>query len=553
MNSGVRTFSHVLSSGSLVLRFGSLFLLFHLFTACLVGASGRMAYNVFTIVTFMTLVLTTRFILRSIQVALFKRKHGCQPETRIPQVDPILGYDIFRAQVEAFKNNNVLGLAYSRYQKYGLTWSLSLMGGRFYNTIETENIKTILATSFKDFGIGGRQEACRPLLGKGIFTTDGAEWEHSRALVRPNFTKAQVANLDTFESHIQKLIAHIPQDGTTFDLQPLFFQLALDSATEFLFGQSVGSFDAPQGSDQERFGKAFDLAQSRLGMRIRMGKLAWLYRDTNFDKACKEVHRFVDRIVLEALQNTPCDNPEKSFDKEGERYVFLTELIKSTRDPQVLRDQLLNILLAGRDTTASLLSNTFHALVRNPHVFQQLKAEIDTLNGKKPDYETLRNMKYLKYVLNESLRLYPPVPANARYALKDTILPLGGGTNGQHPLFIPRGGIVAYSVYALHRRTDIYGPDASEFRPERWDPSSSSSSIKNEKFLRPGWGYLPFNGGPRICVGQQYALTEAGYTIVRLIQTLGVLEGRGGEREWVPRVALTACCHKGVRVGCLRG
>ncbi|CAG8976451.1 hypothetical protein HYALB_00008040 [Hymenoscyphus albidus] len=434
----------------------------------------------------MTLVLTTRFIFRSIQVALFKRNHGCQPETRIPQVDPILGYDIFRIQVEAFKNNNVLGLAYSRYQKYGLTWSLSLMGGRFYNTIETENIKTILATSFTDFGIGGRQEACRPLLGKGIFTTD--------------------------------------------------------SATEFLFGQSVGSFDAPQGSDQERFGKAFDLAQSRLGMRIRMGKLAWLYRDTNFDKACKEVHRIVDRIVLEALQNTPSNNPEKPFDEEGERYVFLTELIKSTRDPQVLRDQLLNILLAGRDTTASLLSNTFHALVRHPHVFRKLKAEINTLNGKKPDYETLRDLKYLKYVLNES---------NARYALKDTILPLGGGTNGQHPLFIPRGGIVAYSVYALHRRTDIYGPDASEFRPERWDSSwPPSSSGKNAKVLRPGWGYLPFNGGPRICVGQQYALTEAGYTIVRLVQVLGGLEGRGGDREWVPRVALTACCQEGVKVGC---
>lgn len=146
-------------------------------------------------------------------------------------------------------------------------------------------------------------------------------------------------------------------------------------------------------------------------MRIRMGKLAFLYRDKDFDEACKEVHRFVDRIVHEALRATIPNDAEKPFGKEKERYVFLTELIKSTRDPKRLRDELLNILLAGRDTTASLLSNTMHALVRHPNVWKKLKAEIETLNGKKPDYETLRNLKYLKYVLNECTSPFPsPFP-----------------------------------------------------------------------------------------------------------------------------------------------
>ena len=135
-----------------------------------------------------------------------------------------------------------------------------------------------------------------------------------------------------------------------------------------------------------------------------------------------------------------------------------------------------------------------------------------------------------------ALRLYPVVPNNARFANKDTVLPRGGGPNGDSPVFIPKGGIVAYHVWAMHRRKDIYGPDAHEFRPERWASD-----------LRPSWGYLPFNGGPRICVGQQFALTEASYTIVRLLQTFGSIEDRDG-LPWIEQLSLTLCSSNGVKV-----
>jgi cytochrome P450 len=221
--------------------------------------------------------------------------------------------------------------------------------------------------------------------------------------VRPNFTRAQVADLDTFESHIQQLISKIPRDGSTVDLQTLFFQLTLDSATEFLFGESVNSLSSTEGSEQHRFGAAFDLAQSRLGNRSRMGKLVHLYRDSEFVQACQIVHDFVDKIIYRALDIVQPHDAEKSISGKGDadRYVFLTEIVKATRDPLQLRDELLNILLAGRDTTASLLSNTFHVLARRPDIWKKLKTEVDELGGEKPNYETLRNMKYLKYVLNE--------------------------------------------------------------------------------------------------------------------------------------------------------
>ncbi len=187
------------------------------------------------------------------------------------------------------------------------------------------------------------------------------------------------------------------------DLQPLFFELTLDSATEFLFGESVHSLSSIEGSEQDDFGRAFDIAQGRLANRIRLGKMVRIYRDGEFDAACKTVHQFVDKIVFKALERLQPRDAEKIIDgkREKERYVFLDEMVKSTRDPHRLRDELLNILLAGRDTTASLLSNTFHVLARRPDIWAKLKAEVDTLKGEKPNYETLRNMKYLKYLLNE--------------------------------------------------------------------------------------------------------------------------------------------------------
>jgi cytochrome P450 len=97
------------------------------------------------------------------------------------------------------------------------------------------------------------------------------------------------------------------------------------------------------------------------------------------------------------------------------------------------------------------------------------------------------------------LRLYPSVPINSRTALEATTLPIGGGPDGTKPLMIRKGEAVGYSVYVMHRLKKLYGEDADSFRPERWDPDVDNAvDLKNI-----GWGYLPFNGGPRICLGRK--------------------------------------------------
>jgi cytochrome P450 len=227
------------------------------------------------------------------------------------------------------------------------------------------------------------------------------------------------------------LFAKIPNDNSTVDLQTLFFQLTLDSATEFLFGESVDVLRSPAGSEQQLFGLAFDYAQTELTQRTRLGPFLWFYRNKEFDIACKRVHNFVDKFVARALEYRRAyrAGEKSSNEKEKGKYIFANELALATDDPMQIRAELLNILLAGRDTTAGLLSNTFFVLARRPDIWAKLRNEVDQLEGKRPDYETLRNMKYLKFVLNEcKSRLKFRLSWNPAHIIRSTPpVPIGSG------------------------------------------------------------------------------------------------------------------------------
>ena len=141
------------------------------------------------------------------------------------------------------------------------------------------------------------------------------------------------------------------------------------------------------------------------------------------------------------------------------------------------------------------MTNVWWILSKRPEIWTKLQADVASLNGELPTFEQLKELKYLKALLNESLRLYPVVPANTREATEDTTLPLGGGPDGTAPILVKKGGLVAWSVYAMHRRQDYYGEDAEEFRPERWLDDAATG----KKGLRPGWEYLPVSQSDVLC------------------------------------------------------
>lgn len=426
-----------------------------------------------------------------------------------------------------------------RYQNHGGDHSFKVLGRKSYMTADPRNIQAMLATQFNDFGTGEiRRSNFFPMLGNGIFTTDGKMWEHSRQMLRPQFARDQVSDLELEERHMINMFHALPTDSQGWtgevDLQTLFFRLTLDSATEFLLGESVDSqILLAKGVDEAdlktglkdgkpntaAFAVCFDLSQQWLASRSRLGVFYYLVNGSEFKRSNKIIHDFMDYFVDIALRKSdPSQSQaEKGLADSKEKYVFLDAIAEKTRDPVELRSQLLNILLAGRDTTASLLGWLFWELARRPEMYAALRTQILAEFGagtNRITFSSLKNCVPLQHVLQESLRLNPVVPVNARQALRDTTLPRGGGPDRNSPIFIPKGTEIGYSVYVMHRRKDLWGEDALEFKPERW---------VNKKV---GWEYLPFNGGPRICIGQQFALTEASFVVVRMLQKFDRLENR---------------------------
>ncbi|KAI9148371.1 Cytochrome P477 monooxygenase [Paramyrothecium foliicola] len=454
----------------------------------------------------------------------FSRERGCQPLHPWSAKWP-LGLDMLAKAFRYARQKQILKFFVEALAESGTTFEQNLLGSRAIGTIDPQNIEAVLSTNFQDYSLGLRTPTFRPLLGSGIFTQDGTAWAHSRRLIRPQFASNRSQNFEQVKKCVQDLINAVPEGGIV-DLQPLCFKLTFDTTMFLLFGDSVSATDWGEVAGREsEFARAFNVAQEYLSHRGRLGPFYWLLSDKKFADACRTCHHFIDKAVAKALETSARIGDETGEEKgsdEKSSSVFVETLMQQTRDPQIIRDQCLNLLLAGRDTTGCCLQWTFRLLARHQRVLGRLRIEIDEVVGlgasaPSPNSEDLKpsRMPYLSFVIKEVLRLYPSVPVNSRESIRLTTLPVGGGPDGKSPVLVRPGEGVGYCVYALHRRKDIYGEDADEFRPERWE----GDGLKDV-----GWAYLPFNGGPRLCLGQEFAHQQIAYTVVRMIQVFSQIK-----------------------------
>ena len=205
----------------------------------------------------------------------------------------------------------------------------------------------------EDYCFGVRHGVFAPLLGLGIFTQEGSAWKHSRELLRKQFIRTQYRNLDHFRDHVDNLLARMPDVRGSVDLQPLFFMLTLDTTAALLLGRSIHSLKANVDEDHanDTFAKSWDIAQGGLAKRFRLAPWHFFYNPLGFRRACRAVHRFIDEYI-----------EQREFDKQVEgapfSESFVDQLAQESESVASLRYQLLNILLAGRDTTACCLSWT---------------------------------------------------------------------------------------------------------------------------------------------------------------------------------------------------
>lgn len=379
-------------------------------------------------------------------------------------------------------------------------------------TRDENNMKAVLSSQIGDWKLGElRRGIAERFTGGNIFTYEGQSWKHSRSLVRSAFSRETISNLAMYERHVQDFFLTFPMEGDGWtkvvDLQPLIFRLTFDIITELLYGYSVHAQSSRRRSQLAMELCATDLPEVQnlmsnmdqmadfLGFTALFGK--WHKYIHSWNSICNRrfVYQYVDWFVrrrLHQVSNSKVDLERTS----DERFVLLNELITLTQDPIQLRYETIALLFAGRGTTAALIAWVLYHLSRSPRVFNKLRATIlsdfgEDFDVNRTGLSELRQSKYLQFCINEALRLGSPQPNLFREAAKDTTLPSGGGPDGRSPIFVPKGTTIVLNILGMHHRSDLWGQDVEEFRPERWEGREI------------GWGFLPFGGGPRNCVGRK--------------------------------------------------
>ncbi|KAI0751542.1 cytochrome P450 monooxygenase pc-2 [Daedaleopsis nitida] len=456
--------------------------------------------------------------------------------------------DILKMSIEMFYRGYPGEGFWDKVDELGHLHSLSIFWDRVYLTTDANVLKTILATDFPEFEKGEEfRDTMNTVLGTGVFNADGEMWKFHRTMTRPYFTRDRISHFEMFDRHAERAIRKMKErfaGGHALDFQDLVARFTLDSATEFLFGTCVHSLksDLPYAyndliaqqtvripSAADRFAAAFMGAQHVIAMRSRTGwtwRLEELHKDASGEHM-KVVDAYLQPILEEALRKNRAaiGQDESKVEAKGdgesgeENETLLDHLVKFTQDPVVLHDETLNIMIAGRDTTAATLTFAVYLLCMYPDVFKKLRAEVVDKIGptQMPTFDDIRTMKYLRAVINETLRLYPAVPFNIRVANCDTTVPHPDCT--QPRVFVPKNVGVAYSVFLMHRRKDYWGPDALDFDPDRFIDERLNKYFTANPFI-----FLPFNAGPRICLGQQFAYNEMSFFLIRLLQNFSHME-----------------------------
>ncbi|KAJ6450403.1 cytochrome P450 [Mycena sanguinolenta] len=407
-----------------------------------------------------------------------------------------------------------------------------LFENRFF-TCEPEHMKILLATGFNSFEKGeDTRVVFEPLLGSGIFSSDGELWKFHRAMTRPFFKRDRLSDFELFDRHSNEAVSAIKdrlREGHPIDFQDVVSRFAMDSSSEFLFGRNPHTLAAglpypsyvakaanPDASNA--FAEALNQAQLITTHRGAFGA-AWPVAEFWHDRLAEPIRvirEFLDPILSEAVARRGGHSGEKQVatekhaeDREVQEGESLVDhLLHYTQDHTMLRDEVLNLSTAGRDTTASLLTFVIYMLTDHPQVLAKLRAEIlDTVGPlRAPTPDDFRDMKYLR----AKHYVFILQPINLRSTTAPVIFP---SMTGETPFYLPAKSKVIYSVMVMQRRKDLWGPDALQWDPERFIDERLHKYLTPNPFI-----FLPFNAGPRICIGQQFAYHEASFFLVRLLQ-----------------------------------
>jgi cytochrome P450 len=389
---------------------------------------------------------------------------------------------------------------------------------RVYFISHPDFIEQVLVAHNRKFIKGRILRKNRRLFGDGLLTSEGDFWLRQRRLAQPAFHRARIASYaDTMVKYADRLLAEW-KGGEQRDIHAEMMRLTLQIVAKTLF-------DADVDQDAKDVGRALAaLMELNSDFRKLILTPTWLPTPRNI-RAAVAIRR-LDKIIFRFIAERR---------KSGKDAGDLLSMLLAARDEdgsrmtdRQLRDEAITIFLAGHETTANALSWTWMLLSQNPAVEAKLHAELDAvLAGRTPSLDDLPNLRYTGHVITESMRLYPPAWGMARVAIEDVEI-------GGYP--IPKGCGISLAQWVVHR--DARWFDApEEFRPERWEGDLMKRL--------PRFAYFPFGGGPRQCIGNNFAVMEATLLLATIAQKFRIRLVPG--HPVVPMPSITLRPRHGVR------
>lgn len=385
--------------------------------------------------------------------------------------------------------------------EYGDHYSFNLGGSaqKGIVSIDPHLIQHVLQKNHRKYRKSEIQtKQLKHFVGSGLLTSEGAYWLKQRRLIQPGFHKNKLAALvDIMNEEIEAYCENIDQLAHTneiFDINHNMMEMAFRIVAKSLFGANVGE------EELQLLGHNITTLQSFIIKLIRQPYLNWWYNLSGQMKKHLKLGEASKSVILKYIKDRRQDSGE---------YDDLLDMLLSARyedtgegmtDLQLL-DESLILFVAGHETSANALSWTWYILSQRRDVVEKIRAELDDVIGDgKISFEKLPQLDYLRCVINESMRIYPPAWITDRVAMEDDEI---------DGMFIPKGTMMVLYIYGVHHSKNIW-EQAEEFIPERF----KKENIKG----RPSFAYCPFGGGPRLCIGNSFAMMEMQLIIAKLIQ-----------------------------------
>ncbi|OUZ99326.1 Cytochrome P450 [Macleaya cordata] len=378
---------------------------------------------------------------------------------------------------------------------------------RYLVTCHPQNIEHILKTNFNNFPKGSDYKEVFGIFGDGIFNVDSDPWKVQRRMAHAGFTSGEFKTLvsntsrQLVEEQLVPFLNHVAKNGSTIDLQDVCSRFAFDSSLSVVFGRHERYLSL--GLPSNELAEAADDALEAILYRHAIPKFLWKlssWLGVGRERKLSEAHKTIDLLFQEYISQK-----RKDLHKGVESVDLLSSYIKSTIDHDLcksdkfLRDAMLSLFLAGKDTITSGLIWFFWLVSKTPSVEMKILEELKICLKKDEiewpcvfDSDNLKGLVYLHAALCESIRLYSPLPLNSKAVLKEDVLPDG--------TLVEPGIQIIISLYSVGRMQWIWGEDCLEFKPERWIDDDGKLSHKPKLFA--------FNVGPRTCLGKDMSFTQ---------------------------------------------